>query len=123
MQQIEESNKIKEMRRDMENKGIYIKEDIDKICTLYAEYEKDCDDIARDCSEEGYPSRGSNYELRCSMLWTSFYQSQLYDIDSKYPELDEEYEEDGYEEYEEDGYGDIEDGEPVKLYDDYEMEL
>lgn len=28
------------------------------------EFEETCDFIARQCEEEGYPSHGSNYELR-----------------------------------------------------------
>ena len=35
---------------------------------LMKEFEEECDAIARDCEEEGYPSCGSNYELRVEML-------------------------------------------------------
>ena len=42
---------------------------------LYAQYEKECDEIAAQCEEEGYPSHGSNYELRVA------------DLERDYPEL------------------------------------
>lgn len=32
------------------------------------EYNEECELIAQECEEEGYPSHGSNYELRCSQL-------------------------------------------------------
>lgn len=37
-------------------------------------YRKDCKEIAEECAAEGYPSRGSNYDLRCESLWTYYYQ-------------------------------------------------
>ena len=35
---------------------------------LYEIYSKDCDEIAAQCAEEGYPAYGSNYELRIENL-------------------------------------------------------
>lgn len=34
----------------------------------YDEYLKECAEIAEDCEAEGYPSHGSNYELRVAQL-------------------------------------------------------
>lgn len=33
-----------------------------------AEYEEECARIAEDCAAEGYPSHGSNYDLRIADL-------------------------------------------------------
>lgn len=33
-----------------------------------AEYEEECARIAEDCAAEGYPSHGSNYDLRVANL-------------------------------------------------------
>ena len=30
---------------------------------------EECEKIAEDCAAEGYPSRGSNYELRADEAW------------------------------------------------------
>lgn len=35
---------------------------------LYESYNKACDEIAVQCTEEGYPAYGSNYELRVENL-------------------------------------------------------
>ncbi len=39
---------------------------------VYAEYLAECEAIAEQCEEEGYPSHGSNYELRVSRLRESY---------------------------------------------------
>ncbi len=39
---------------------------------VYAEYKADCEAIAEQCEEEGYPSHGSNYELRVARLRESY---------------------------------------------------
>lgn len=49
---------------------------------LYKQYLEECDEIAEQCEEEGYPSHGSNYDLRIENLQKS------------YPELFAEQEED-----------------------------
>ena len=36
-------------------------------------YYAECEDIARQCAEEGYPSHGSNYDLRTERLWDEWY--------------------------------------------------
>lgn len=35
---------------------------------VYDEYLEECEKIAQDCEEEGYPSHGSNYDLRVAEL-------------------------------------------------------
>lgn len=55
---------IEEMRQSMTNAGVYSKADIDKICELEKAYQDECQEIAEQCEAEGYPSNGSNYELR-----------------------------------------------------------
>jgi len=50
---------------------------------LYAQYLDECDRIAKECAAEGYPSHGSNYELRVD------------DLTKRYPELFGEEAEDG----------------------------
>lgn len=35
---------------------------------VYAEYLAECEAIAEQCEEEGYPSHGNNYELRVAQL-------------------------------------------------------
>lgn len=44
---------------------------------LYREYLEQCEEIAQECADEGYPSRGSNYEIRCKALWDRFYADDL----------------------------------------------
>lgn len=39
---------------------------------LWDEYLDACDEIARECEAEGYPSHGSNYELRVANLQESY---------------------------------------------------
>ena len=47
-----------------ENPGIQVRRQM---------YREDCDDIAKECAEEGYPSRGSNYDLRREALEEYYY--------------------------------------------------
>lgn len=44
---------------------------------LYNQYRKEVEDIERECEEEGYPTNGSNYELRIGNL-RRYYQ-ELFD--------------------------------------------
>lgn len=44
---------------------------------LLDEYEIECRDIEEMCIEEGYPGRGSNYELRCATIWEDYYLPSL----------------------------------------------
>ena len=46
---------------------------------LYGQYLAECEEIAQECEDEGYPSRGSNYEIRCKALWDRFYADDLED--------------------------------------------
>ena len=46
-----------------------------EIDRMYAE---DCEEISAQCEEEGYPSHGSNYELRCENLGESYFQCYGY---------------------------------------------
>ena len=46
---------------------------------LYAQYLAECEEIAQECEDEGYPSRGSNYEVRCKAIWDRFYADDLED--------------------------------------------
>lgn len=70
---------IEEMRNSMLKAGVYTKTDIDKICELEKQYREECQEIA----EQGYPSNGSNYELRCESA-RAYYDEQIADIDANY---------------------------------------
>ena len=74
---------IEEMRQSMTNAGVYTKADIDKICELEKAYQDECQEIAEQCEAEGYPSNGSNYELRCENA-RAYYDEQIAYIDAKY---------------------------------------
>lgn len=41
-------------------------------------YTGQCEDISSLCEAEGYPSNGSNYDLRCENLGESYYQCYGY---------------------------------------------
>lgn len=45
---------------------------------LRKEFEEECADIAAECEAEGYPSHGSNYELRVATLTGSEYYAKLF---------------------------------------------
>lgn len=74
---------IEEMRQSMTKANIYTKADIDKICELEKQYREECEEIAEECENEGYPSNGSNYELRCENA-RKYYDEQIADIDANY---------------------------------------
>lgn len=74
---------IEEMRQSMTKANIYTKADIDKICELEKAYQDECYEIAEQCEAEGYPSNGSNYELRCENA-RKYYDEQIADIDANY---------------------------------------
>ena len=44
---------------------------------LMEDFKEACVEIAQECAEEGYPSHGSTYELRCSALWYDYYMDAL----------------------------------------------
>lgn len=77
--------RIEEMRNGMMEAGFYSTEDIGAICRLETEYALECEEIAVQCVEEGYPSNGSNYELRCEAA-RRYYDEQIALIDSMYEE-------------------------------------
>lgn len=74
---------IEKMRNSMLKANVYTKADIDKICELEKQYREECEDIAEQCEAEGYPSNGSNYELRCENA-RAYYDEQIAYIDAKY---------------------------------------
>ena len=41
------------------------------------QFHEECDMIAQECAEAGYPSRGSNYDLRCNQIWEDYYLPAL----------------------------------------------
>lgn len=81
-------NKIEEMRRNMTAARVYSKADLEKICWLEEQYIKECEEIAEECEAEGYPSYGTNYDLRCSDA-RRYYDELIEKIDSKYGEMEE----------------------------------
>lgn len=74
---------IDEIRQSMTEAGVYSKADIDKICDLEQQYRDECKEIAEQCEAAGYPSNGSNYELRCSEA-RKYYDEQIEIIDANY---------------------------------------
>lgn len=77
--------RIEELKKSMMEAGVYSIEDIEQICRLEAECAQECEEIADQCAEEGYPSMGSNYDLRCENA-RRYYDEQIALIDSKYEE-------------------------------------
>ena len=74
---------IEEMRQSMLEAGVYTKADIDAICELEKGYLDECQEIAEQCEAEGYPTNGSNYDLRCSEV-RKYYDEQIETIDANY---------------------------------------
>ena len=54
--------------------------DLDK---LKKEFYDECDRIAEECEEEGYPPHGENYDLRVTNLMEDPYFHPLWTDDSK----------------------------------------
>ena len=73
--------KIEEMRKSLMDAGYYTKESVDKICELEQQYLDECEEIAAGCQEEGYPSHGDNYDLRCESA-RACYDEQIALIDA-----------------------------------------
>lgn len=46
-------------------------------------YEQWCEEVAEQCEEEGYPSHGSNYELRIEGLWEAACEEAGYPLDDE----------------------------------------
>lgn len=76
------NNKYIEMRQYMMKQG-YPVEYIKEIISLEKQFDADCKQIAVQCMEEGYPSHGENYELRCEAL-RSWYDEQMEIVDKEY---------------------------------------
>ena len=52
------------------------------------QFKSDCEDIAEECEKEGYPSNGTNYELRVEDLMQSdYYRPLFYDDYDDYDEI------------------------------------
>ena len=66
----------------------YSQEDINEIVRLEREYDAERKAIEEECEAEGYPSNGSNYELRGEGLREWYNEQQEY-IHAKY-ETEEE---------------------------------
>lgn len=77
------NSKIEEMRQSMLVAGVYSKADIEEICRLEGEYLAECEEISAQCEEEGCPSHGSNYDLRCEQA-RKYYDEQIALIDANY---------------------------------------
>lgn len=52
--------------------------DQNNLDEIYAQFREECRDIAQQCSEEGYPDHGSNYDLRVEDL-RNWYREQYPD--------------------------------------------
>ena len=48
-----------------------------KLDTLKAQFRAECEEIALECEEEGFPSHGENWDLRCADLWESQYEDTV----------------------------------------------
>lgn len=66
----------------------YTQSDINEIIRLEREYDAERKEIEEECESEGYPSNGSNYELRVEGL-REYYDEQQEYIHAKY-ETEEE---------------------------------
>lgn len=87
------TKKYDEMRKNMLASGFYTgadaEKDIEKIIELEKEFDELCEEIAEECEAEGYPSHGSNYELRCASA-REYYDERISYINWKYEPYDEE---------------------------------
>ena len=75
-------SRFTELVKELANKG-WSMEDIDKIVKLRVECLEECENIAEQCEEEGYPSHGCNYDLRCESI-REWYNEQEDAICAKY---------------------------------------
>lgn len=58
----------------------WLTEEEEKLTKLerLKEFDEECEEIALECEEEGYPSHGSNYDLRVEQLMESEYYKVLF---------------------------------------------
>lgn len=76
------SKNIMNMKRNMLRVGKLSWKQIIEICKLEQQYEYECRKIAAQCEDEGYPSHGSNYELRCAEA-RKYYDEQIALIENR----------------------------------------
>lgn len=55
-----------------------------QIKALKKDLALECEEIANQCEEEGYPSHGSNYELRCESVREEYWAQ----IDDLYAQIE-----------------------------------
>ena len=55
----------------------------ERIEKVMAEYKKFCKQTEEDCIAEGYPSNGSNYELRVDQEWREYYLPEIEAIEEE----------------------------------------
>jgi hypothetical protein len=70
------NSEIERQRIALVEAGYYTDEQINRMCELERQYNAECEEIAQKCSEEGYPSHGSNYDLRCANI-RKYYDEQI----------------------------------------------
>ncbi len=75
--------KLEKMKDSMVKAGVYSPEDIEEIYRLEKQFAEECEQIALDCAEEGYPAYGANYELRRESA-RRYYDEQISYITEKY---------------------------------------
>lgn len=73
---------IMNMKRDMLRAGKLTWKQVSSICKLEEQFATECDEIAAQCEAEGYPSYGTNYELRCANA-RQYYDEQISLIESR----------------------------------------
>ena len=56
---------IMEIKKNMLRAGKLTWKQVSDICKLEEQFADECEEIAAQCEAEGYPSHGSNYEIRC----------------------------------------------------------
>lgn len=76
------SKNVMNIKRNMLRVGKLTWKQIIEICKLEAQYEYECRKIAIQCENEGYPSHGSNYELRCANA-RQYYDEQIALIENR----------------------------------------
>lgn len=78
---------LEETKKYYTSRG-YSREDIDLIIEYMEEFYDRCGEIAADCEEEGYPSHGSNYDLRVENEWKEC-EEAIRRIERQYGDADE----------------------------------
>lgn len=53
---------------------------IERIDALRSRYKAECEDVADMCKDDGYPSHGENWDLRCDGLWEEYYAPMISDL-------------------------------------------